>query len=138
MGRGPAGGPRGRHAEDAAAALYELALDFQERSQRTEAGLLGRFENAASACWASSARSSIVDDVDEHLELAAGGFRGKVIPEGETDWTDISAPEEIVRFYDPTDVFGDLAEAIADAYPAVAGAAEDGEDVEDAADESTS
>ena len=62
----------------------------------------------------------IVDDLDEHLELAGPGFRGKVIPEGETQWTDLGGPEEIVRFYDPTDVFGDLAEAIADAFPGVA------------------
>ena len=40
--------------------------------------------------------------------------------EGETGWQDISSPDQIVRFYDPTDVFGDLAEAIVDAYPAVA------------------
>ena len=48
-----------------------------------------------------------------------GGFRGRVIPEGETAWQDISSPDQIVRYYDPTDVFGDLAEAIADAYPSV-------------------
>ena len=42
-----------------------------------------------------------------------------MIPEGETAWQDISSPDQIVRYYDPTDVFGDLAEAIADAYPSV-------------------
>ena len=62
----------------------------------------------------------IADDLDEHLELAAPGFRGKVIPEGQTKWTDLSGPEDVVRFYDPTDVFGDLADAIADAYPGIA------------------
>ena len=30
-----------------------------------------------------------------------------------------------MRYYDPTDIFGDLAEAIADAYPAVAREAEE-------------
>ena len=49
--------------------------------------------------------------------FAVGGFRGRVIPEGDTDWQDISGPDEIVRFYDPTDVFGDLAEAIVEAFP---------------------
>ena len=122
----------------AALALYELALDFQDRSQRTEAGLIGSFENAAIGLLGFVPAISIVDDDDEHLELATGGFRGRVIPEGNTDWQDISTPDQIVRFYDPTDVFGDLAEALVDAYPAVAGAAEDVEDVEDAADESTS
>src|SRR3972149_2416185 len=33
----------------AAAALYGLALDFQERSQRAEGGVIAQFENAASA-----------------------------------------------------------------------------------------
>jgi hypothetical protein len=133
-----AGQPEVREVHDeagAAVALYELALDFQDRSQRTEAGLVGGFENAAIGLLGYVPTLAIVDDDDEHLEIAAGGFRGRVIPEGETDWQDISTPDQIVRFYDPTDVFGDLAEALVDAYPAVAGAAEDVEDVEDAADD---
>ena len=71
----------------------------------------------------------IVDDDDEHLSLGTGGFRGRVIPEGATTWQDISSPDLIVRYYDPTDIFGDLAEAIADAYPAAAAA--EGEGAED-------
>lgn len=136
-----AGQPEVREVHDeagAAQALYELALDYQDRSQRTEAGLIGGFENAAIGMLGYIGKLSIVDDDDEHLEVGAGGFRGRVIPEGETDWQDISTPDQIVRFYDPTDVFGDLAEALADAYPAVAGAAEDLEDVEDAPDEPAS
>ncbi|MEO8273340.1 MAG: hypothetical protein ABI620_04675 [Chloroflexota bacterium] len=130
-----AGQPEVREVHDEAGAalgLYELALDFQDRSQRAEAGLVAGFENAAIGLLGYIGTLAIVDDDDEHLEIAAGGFRGRVIPEGETDWQDISTPDQIVRFYDPTDVFGDLAEALADAYPAVAGAAEDVEDVEDA------
>jgi hypothetical protein len=133
-----AGQPVVREVHDeagAAVGLYELALDFQDRSQRAEAGLIGGFENAAIGLLGHIGSLAIVDDDDEHLEIAAGGFRGRVIPEGETDWHDISTPDQIVRYYDPTDVFGDLAEALVDAYPAVAGAAEDVEDVEDAADD---
>ena len=133
-----AGQPEVREVHDEAGAalgLYELALDFQDRSQRAEAGLIGQFENAAIGLLGYVGTLAIVDDDDEHLEIAAGGFRGRVIPEGETDWQDISTPDQIVRFYDPTDVFGDLAEALVDAYPAVAGAVEDVEDVEDAADD---
>jgi hypothetical protein len=132
-----AGQPDVREAHDeagAAVALYELALDFQDRSQRTEAGLIGSFENAATGVLGYVGTLVLVDDDDEHLELGAGGFRGRVIPEGENDWQDISSPDQIVRFYDPTDVFGDLAEALVEAYPAVAGVAEDAEDVEDAVD----
>jgi hypothetical protein len=119
-----AGQPEVREARDeagAALALYELALDFQDRSQRTEAGLIEQFENAAGGLLGLVGTLVIVDDDDEHLSLAVGGFRGRVIPEGDTGWQDISTPDQIVRFYDPTDVFGDLAEAIADAYPSVAG-----------------
>ena len=112
--------------EEAAALLYELALDFQERSQRSEAGLLEQFENASAALMSRVGTIVIVDDLDEHLELVGAGFRGKVIPEGETKWTDLGGPEDVVRFYDPTDIFGDLADAVADAYPGVA--PEDDED----------
>ena len=136
-----AGQPEVREVHDeagAAQALYELALDYQDRSQRTEASLIGGFENAAIGMLGYIGKLAIVEDDDEHLEVGAGGFRGRVIPEGETSWQDISTPDQIVRFYDPTDVFGDLAEALVDAYPAVAGAAEDLEDVEDAPDEPAS
>lgn len=119
--------PEVRDADSAAAALYELALDFQDRSQRTEAGLIEGFENAATGILGLVGTLTIVDDEDEHLSLEVGGFRGRVIPEGDTSWQDISSPDQIVRYYDPTDVFGDLAEAIADAYPAVAEGAEDAE-----------
>jgi hypothetical protein len=132
-----AGQPVVREAHDeagAAVGLYELALDFQDRSQRTEAGLIEGFENAAGGLLGLVGTISLVDDEDEHLELGVGGFRGRVIPEGEGGWQDISSPDQIVRFYDPTDVFGDLAEALVEAYPAVAGAAEDVEDVEDVED----
>ncbi|OGO54580.1 MAG: hypothetical protein A2V84_05680 [Chloroflexi bacterium RBG_16_70_13] len=129
--------------DEAAAALYELALDFQERSQRSEAGLLEQFENASAALMSRVGTVVIVDDLDEHLELAGQGFRGQVIPEGQSRWTDLSGPEDVVRFYDPTDVFGDLADAIADAYPGIAPeddedegeGDEDVEDVEDVEDD---
>jgi hypothetical protein len=129
-----AGQPAAAQATDedgAAVALYELALDFQDRSQRTEAGLIEQFENAAAGVLGLVAAVVVVDDEDEHLELTVGGFRGRVIPEGGTGWQDISSPDQIVRFYDPTDVFGDLAEAIVDAYPFVTGAADGDEDHED-------
>ena len=129
-----AGQPKAAEATDeggAAVALYELALDFQDRSQRTEAGLIEQFENAAGGVLGLVDPVVVVDDEDEHLELAVGGFRGRVIPEGGTGWQDISSPDQIVRFYDPTDIFGDLAEALVDAYPHVTGAAEGDEARED-------
>ena len=135
-----AGQPQMAEAHDeagAAVALYELALDFQDRSQRAEANLIEQYQNAASGVLSLVDPIVLVDDDDEHLELAVGGFIGRVIPEGATAWLDISSADQIVRYYDPTDVFGDLAEAIADAYPAVAeDEAEDDEsdDADDADD----
>jgi hypothetical protein len=120
-------------ADSAAVALYELALDFQDRSQRTEAGLISAYENAATGLLGFIGSVTIVDDDDEHLSLTGAGFRGRVVQEGSPDWQDISSPDAIVRFYDPTDVFGDLAEALVDAFPAVAEAAE-GDGVAEGAD----
>jgi hypothetical protein len=133
-----AGQPEVAEAHDeqsAAASLYELALDFQDRSQRTEGGLIEQFEAAATTLLSMVGTLVIVDDDDEHLALGTGGFRGRVIPEGGTTWQDISSPDQIVRYYDPTDIFGDLAEALADAYPAVAAGGDDEAD-EGEADES--
>ena len=129
--------PEAHDEQSAATALYELALDFQDRSQRTEAGLVEGFENAGSGLLGLVGTLVIVDDDDEHLALGTGGFRGRVIPEGATSWQDISSPDQIVRYYDPTDVFGDLAEALADAYPSVTGATADvGEaDADDGSDD---
>ena len=108
------------HSESGAAtALYDLALEFQERSQRAESGLIESFENAASGLLSRVGTVTVVDDDDEHLTLGVGGFKAKVIPEGEAGWRELSEPEDIVQFYDPTDVFGDLAEAIAEQYPDV-------------------
>ena len=113
-------GPTVTSEAEAAAALYELALDFQERSQTVEADLLTRFEAAATTLLDRLPPIVIVDDLDEHLEIGRRGFEGRVIPEGETSWTDLVRADGIVRFYDPTDIFGDLADAVAEAWPDVA------------------
>ena len=117
---GQPGGPQVTDADSAASALYDMALDFQERSQRAESGLLESFEAAASDLFGRLGTMTIVDDEDEQLTVGTGGFRGRVVPEGESRWQDLDGPRDVVRYYDPTDVFGDLAEAIADAYPDVA------------------
>jgi hypothetical protein len=108
--------------ESAARRLYDLALEYQERSQRNEARLLEDFESAASGLISTIGDLIIVDDDDERLTLtAAGTFRAEVIPEdsGET-WRTLDGAAELVEFYDPTDVFGDLADALAEAFPNVA------------------
>jgi hypothetical protein len=108
--------------ETAARRLYDLALEYQERSQRSEARLLSEFEGAASSASALVGELVIVDDDDERLVLSASGdFRAEVIPEdADGEWRSLTSPEDLVEFYDPTDVFGDLADALAEAFPAVA------------------
>jgi len=107
--------------EGAAQRLYDLALEYQERSQRSEAGLLDDFAEAASNLSARLGDLIVVDDDDERLTLTAGaGFRAEVVPEDAGgEWRTLETPEELVEFYDPTDVFGDLADALAEAWPAV-------------------
>jgi hypothetical protein len=120
--------------EGAARQLYDLALDFQERSQRSEARLLEQFQSAATNLSARLGDLVIAEDDDERLVLEAGGmFRAEVMPEEAAgEWQTLAAPEDLVEYYDPTDIFGDLADALAEAYPSVAPEAdEDADDFED-------
>ena len=121
--------------EGAALALYNLALDFQERSQQSEANLIEQFEEAAARVSGQLGDLIVVDDEDERLVLSGTGrFRAEVLPEDSSgEWRELSGGEELVEFYDPTDVFGDLADALAEAFPSVAPDA-DGEAAEDEAD----
>jgi hypothetical protein len=107
--------------ESAARRLYDLALEYQERSQRSEARLLDEFEGASAGLVSVIGDLIIVDDDDERLSLTVNGFRAEVIPEdSEEEWRTLTGSEQLVEFYDPTDVFGDLADALAEAFPAVA------------------
>jgi hypothetical protein len=122
--------------EAAARRLYDLALTMQERSQQSEARLIEQFEIAAASLSGQLGDFVIVDDDDERLTLkASGSFVAEVVPEdAEGTWKTLDSPDEIVQFYDPTDVFGDLAEALAEAYPGVA-ADEEPVEGEEAADQ---
>jgi hypothetical protein len=109
-------------AESAAHRLYDIALTFQERSQIAEARILDQFEGMVAGLAVHLGDVVVIDDEDERLTLTgAGRLVAEVIPEGpEREWRKLGTPEELVEFYDPTDVFGDVADAIAEAYPAVA------------------
>ena len=111
-------------AESAARLVYDLALSFQERSQQTEASLLEQFQDTVGPYSHWLGDTIIVDDDDERLTLQGNGvFRGEVIPEEEESagrWKKLTTPDELVQFYDPTDVFGDLADSLAELYPAAA------------------
>jgi hypothetical protein len=117
-------------AESAAHRLYDIALTFQERSQIAEARILEQFEAMVGGLAVHLGDTIIVDDDDERLTFTgAGRLVAEVIPEGaEREWRKLGTPEELVEFYDPTDVFGDVADAIAEAYPAVAPELDDEDD----------
>jgi hypothetical protein len=124
----------------AARRLYDLALTFQERSQTSEARLIEQFESAAAPLTGRLGDLIVVDDDDERLTLRSGGtFAAEVVPEeDEGTWRTLETPAELVEFYDPTDVFGDVAEALAEAFPdatrdaeALAGTDLDSEELED-------
>jgi len=107
--------------ELAAQRLYDLALEFQERSQRSESRLLEQFEEASSALISKIGDLIVNDDEDERLTLTRSGeFRAEVLTEEENEWRPLATAEELVEYYDPTDVFGDLADALAEAFPAIA------------------
>ena len=125
--------------EEAAERLYDLALAFQERSQQTEAHLLEQFESAAAVLTSVLGDLVILDDEDERLTLkASGSFAAEVVPEEEVEdgtWQKLDSPDEIVKFYDPTDVFGDLADALAEAFPDLEAQGSDAEAESEEADE---
>ncbi|MFP5343833.1 MAG: hypothetical protein ACLGIJ_13085 [Candidatus Limnocylindria bacterium] len=129
-----AGQPSDAIDDDEAAArrLYDLSLEFQERSQRNEARLLSEFEVAAGAASSLLGELVIVDDDDERLVLtSAGEFRAEVIPEdSDGEWRTLGSADDLVEFYDPTDVFGDLADALAEAFPSVAPESAAGDDAD--------
>ena len=132
MGR--SNGHRPRDADDAARMLYDLALTFQERSQRSEARLARAVRGLARRPRAHALGDRLIlDDEDERLwfKRQTAAFEAEVMPERERggttatagDWRASTSAEEMVQFYDPTDLFGDLAEALAEQYPAVAAGA---------------
>jgi hypothetical protein len=122
-------------AESAAHQRYDLALTFQGRSQISEAHLLEQFEASIAGLADHLGDLIVIDDDDERLSLTGSGrIVAEVVPEGaEGEWRKLGTPEELVEFYDPTDVFGDIADAVAEAWPAVAPELDD-EDVEDVED----
>jgi len=111
--------------EEAVRLLYDLALTFQERSQWREAQLLDDFGVASEQLAPVLGDARIVEDEDERIWFrASGSFEGEVVPEedekGGPVWQTLATPDDFVQFYDPTDLFGDLAEVIAQMHPHVA------------------
>jgi hypothetical protein len=125
-------------ANDAARRLYDLALTFQERSQHSEARLIEQFQSATADLAPLLGDLMVLDDEDERLWYKANGsFEAEVVPAddgeeptdsaGDGEWRRLTTPDELVEFYDPTDVFGDFAEALAENYPSISGDEDDDE-----------
>ncbi len=116
--------------DEAAARLYDLALSFQERSQDAEARLIEQFEASARPLAGRVGDLMVIDDEDERLTLTGEGrLVAEVVPEDEQDrWRRLDAAADLVEFYDPTDVFGDIADALADAFPGAIGEGDENDD----------
>lgn len=131
--------PTPRDKPHAARLLYDLALTFQERSQLDQAQLLDDFQDVSAGVAGMLGDSKVIEDEDERLWFRTSGtFEGEVLPEqdedgdgaGAPEWLPLTSPEDMVQFYDPTDLFGDLAEAVADTYPEVAPELDEGDEGE--------
>ena len=118
--------------ESAARRLYDLALDSKDRSQQSEANLLDAQSEGVRAVVAVIGDLIIVDDDDERLSLTTNGFRAEVLPRRRRTASGASSMPRTRSSSStiPTDVFGDLADALAEAFPSVApelqGASTDG------------
>jgi len=111
---------------EAAGRLRDLARRFQERSEAAEAALVRDFETQAGVLAGDLGLIIMIeDDDDEQLWLTdRGEFRGEVLTEVAPDeptsgrsWKPLGSPEDIVDFYDPVDLFGDLIDALEDEFP---------------------
>jgi hypothetical protein len=127
--------PTPRDRPHAARLMYDLALTFQERSQIDQAQLLDDFQEVAAPVADVLGDSKVVEDEDERLWFrATGAFEGEVMPERddesevEPEWLPLTSADDMVQFYDPTDLFGDLAESIAEVFPEVAPELEEGQE----------
>ena len=105
LGRRRRRGRRDADDEEAAAALlYDLALDFQERSQRCEARLIEQFEDAVSRPRRPARRPDHPRRRGRAaVSSADGAFEAEVLPEdGDGQWRDARpTPEEHRRVLRP-------------------------------------
>ena len=118
--------------QDAARRLYDLALSFQERQPALRGGPGRALPGRRRPVHAELGELLVVESDEERLVLQAGGtFKAEVEAEDDEDahageatpageWLVLATPDELVGFYDPTDVFGDLADALAEAFPTIA------------------
>jgi hypothetical protein len=106
---------------EAARRLRELAIEYTERSRVVQADLVRSFEAAAAQLSAQVGDLVVESDDDESLTLTgAGRFQGSVRDDEVAEWRALEDPDDVVDFYDPVDLFDDVAGAIEDAFPELA------------------
>jgi hypothetical protein len=114
------GGGRERRVRSARA-LVDLALDFADRAHAAEAALVEQFGTAAAALAAELGPVVVESDDDEQVLLRADGvLAGEVLDENTGAWLAVESPEEVARYYDSTDLFLDLADALIERFPELA------------------
>ena len=131
-GRRSADGTRS-HVSQPAQRLYDLALDYAERSLSSQEELVRAFE-AEAARWAGTVGEVVIDnDDDEQLRLGTDGrFNGRVFEKDTGAWEVVASPERVAAHYDPVDLFNDLADALEELFPGL------DEDADDRSDEAGS
>jgi hypothetical protein len=108
-------------AFEAARRLRALAIAYTERSRLAQADLVRSFEAAAAHLSPQVGDVVVENDDDETLTLLASGrFQGSVRDDQTARWRALEAPDDVVAFYDPVDLFDDVAGAVEDAFPGVA------------------
>lgn len=106
---------------DSARDLLALVREYADRAQAAEAQLLAAFSARAAASAVAVGPIVVDDDDDERLLLRADGvLAGEVLDDDTGVWLAVETAEEVVRYYDPTDIFLDLADALVERYPDLA------------------
>lgn len=109
------------HVSEPAQRLYDLVLDYAERSLASQEELVRAFE-AEAAQWTRAVGEVVIgDDDDEHLRLTdEGRFSGRVLDDDTGTWEPVTAPDGVAAHYDPVDLFNDLADALEELFPGLA------------------
>jgi uncharacterized protein DUF4429/putative oligomerization/nucleic acid binding protein len=108
--------------------LYDGALAFQVRSQEEQARVIAAFEDTVGALVEKIGDILCIDEPDRQLWLRADGqFHGRVIPDDVAEavsWVPLDNARELTEFFDATELFVGLAEAIEKKSPAIPAASE--------------
>lgn len=118
------GGANVRPSDSAESILYDGALEYQSRSQAAQVELITDFEDLVAGLDTALGDIQIVGEPDGQVWLRANGrFYGRVIPEGGStagQWQELPDANALAEFYDATDLFGRLADAIERRSPSTA------------------